>query len=80
MKHTEVDHRGPERQELAEIRFEIEPMLEIILEMLHQAEIVKPGQQWTIELETDCGFQARLIFQVDSFGQCSPYPNPPGRN
>jgi hypothetical protein len=72
--HREVDHRGPKSLELHALRRTLEGMdvLSFLAAMLHYEQLLLPGEQWTITMASDCGFQARLILQADQLGDCDP--------
>jgi hypothetical protein len=71
MQHTEIDHHGPEHEAIAEFRQDIGLLLAEILDLFHDAQPVAAGKQWTIPMVMSCGLKVRVIFQVDSLGDCA---------
>lgn len=49
----------------------IQPAISFMQGLIHETEVVKPGEEWAIGFGMDCGFTGRLILQIDSFGKCA---------
>jgi len=69
----EVDHHGPSSQRLHAVREAIAPLLTLLSDMLHDHEVVQPGQQWTIPLQMSCGFKGDIVLRVRQLGDCKPH-------
>jgi hypothetical protein len=68
----EVSHDGIDGTRLHEVREEIGPAIQWIADALHETQVVKAGQTWTIPIHISCGFEGAIVLQVAKLGDCPP--------
>lgn len=73
--HTEIDHHGSQHRRIGELRFAMADLLAYLTALLHYDRTMDPGQQWTVPFGSTCGFEGRLIIQIDQLGSCAPLPD-----
>lgn len=64
--HNVVLHAATGQQFLTETR----EALNTVLNHLHLSELLKPGEQITLPVDSDCGFEGNIILQVRNGGSC----------
>ena len=73
VNHQEIDHHDRAKHaKILALRTLLHPAIKTLSAILHSGEALDPGEQWTLLMGTDCGFEARLIVQLDRLGDCPP--------
>jgi hypothetical protein len=70
----EVDRAGRAGEDLAALHARLLPSIGRIVDAVHYADAVKPGEEWTIPVALDCDFEGELVVRVTNAGSCARTP------
>ena len=64
MDHVEISHNDRRHEFVDEVR----PLMNEVIDVLHDDKVLAAGEKMTITMTYDCGFRGRIIFEVDDVG------------
>lgn len=67
MAHAEIAHDSKRHDFSKDV---LKLLLGEILDSMHEKHILEAGEQMTQTFTFDCGYQGRVIFQLDFEGDC----------
>jgi hypothetical protein len=68
----EVSHEGDKGALIHVVRSVplTEEWIAFIAEAMHDAEILEPGEKWTIPIHISCGMEAEVVIRLKDKGKC----------
>lgn len=68
MDHTEIAHDDKRHGFTNDAVYRL--MLSEVLDEMHERHVLNAGEQMTQTFTFDCGYEGRIIFQLDAEGDC----------
>jgi hypothetical protein len=72
----EVDRASRDGDGRAALHARLVPSIRRIVDAVHYADAVKPGEEWTIPVALDCDFEGEQVVRVTNAGSCARTPRP----
>ncbi len=71
---TQTDISEEREDILRGSRMFLDGPLAAVVQLLHMGQVLEDKEQWSIALETDCGWRARVVLKIDEVGDHSDDP------
>jgi hypothetical protein len=72
--YLEIDPKRPQTMGEQLIRELVEDRVEDLGKLFHYSDLVGEGEEWSLGIALDCGFEGTITISVDARGSCERRP------